>query len=103
MDRLAAFRPTARLTATSGAGMGQSAAFVERVRVGSAPEAELRLPGVTPWELEITLHQGNYFARDLSGGRVFKSGAPLGPDWVPLKAGELLLISSGALLRFEDA
>lgn len=103
MDRLAAFRPTARLTATSGAGVGQSATFVERVRVGSAPEAELRLPGVSPWELEITLHQGNYFARDLSGGRVFKSGAPLGPDWAPLKAGELLLISSGALLRFEDA
>jgi NADPH-dependent 2,4-dienoyl-CoA reductase/sulfur reductase-like enzyme/pSer/pThr/pTyr-binding forkhead associated (FHA) protein len=103
MDRLAAFRPMARLSVTSGAGLGQTAAFAERLRVGSAPDAELRVPGAAPYELELTLHQGSCFARDLSGGRTFKSGAPLGPEWAPLKGGEMLLISSGALLRFEEA
>jgi hypothetical protein len=88
---------------TSGAGLGQAAAFVERLRVGSAPDAELRVPGATAYELELVLHQGACFARDLSGGRTFKSGAPLGTEWAPLKGGELLLISTGALLRFEDA
>ncbi len=102
-DRLAAFRPTARLSVTSGAGVGQAAAFVERARVGSAAEAELCLPGAAAWELELLLHQGCWFARDLSGGRTFKSGAPLDGAWAPLKGGELLLISSGALLRFEEA
>lgn len=103
MDRLAAFRPTARLSVTSGAGVGQSAAFVERLRVGSAPDVELRLPNAAPYEVELTIHQGTCFTRDLSGGRTFKSGAPLGPEWAPLKGGEMLLVSSGALLRFEDA
>jgi NADPH-dependent 2,4-dienoyl-CoA reductase/sulfur reductase-like enzyme/pSer/pThr/pTyr-binding forkhead associated (FHA) protein len=103
MDRLAAFRPMARLSVTSGAGVGQAAAFAERLRVGSAPDAELRLPGAAPYEVELTLHQGTCFARDLSGGRSFKSGAPLGPEWAPLKGGEMLLVSSGALLRFEEA
>jgi len=103
MDRLAAFRPTARLTVASGVGVGQSATFVERVRVGSAPEAELRVAGAAAWEVELTAHQGKYFARDLSGGRTFKSGTPLAPDWAPINAGELLLISTGAMLRFEDA
>jgi NADPH-dependent 2,4-dienoyl-CoA reductase/sulfur reductase-like enzyme/pSer/pThr/pTyr-binding forkhead associated (FHA) protein len=103
MDRLAAFRPTARLSVMSGAGVGQSAAFVERLRAGSAPDVELRLPNAAPYEVELALHQGTCFARDMSGGRTFKSGAPLGPEWVPILGGEMLLVSSGALLRFEDA
>jgi hypothetical protein len=72
------------------------------LRVGSAPDAELCVPGTAAYELELVLHQGTCFARDLSGGRTFKSGAPLGAEWSPLKGGELLLISSGALLRFEE-
>jgi pSer/pThr/pTyr-binding forkhead associated (FHA) protein len=103
MDRLAAFRPTARLSVSSGAGLGQTAAFVERLRVGSAADAELRLPGAAAYELELVLHQGACFARDLSGGRTFKSGVPLGTEWANLAGGEMLLISTGALLRFEDA
>jgi pSer/pThr/pTyr-binding forkhead associated (FHA) protein len=102
-DRLAAFRPMARLSVVSGAGAGQSAAFAERALVGSAPSLELTLPGLEPHELELIKHQGSFFARDLSGGRTFKSGAPLGPEWAPLRGGEMLLVSSGALLRFEDA
>jgi pSer/pThr/pTyr-binding forkhead associated (FHA) protein len=101
-DRLAAFRPMAKLMVMSGAGAGQSAAFAERALVGAAPNAELKLPGTTPHELEIVKHQSAFFARDLSGGRTFKSGAPLGTEWAPLRGGEMLLVSSGALLRFEE-
>jgi hypothetical protein len=77
--------------------------------VGSAPNAQgapgtvvLAMPGAMPHELELVAHQGGYFARDLSGGRVFKSGTPLGPEWAPLKGGEMLLVSTGALVRFEE-
>jgi NADPH-dependent 2,4-dienoyl-CoA reductase/sulfur reductase-like enzyme/pSer/pThr/pTyr-binding forkhead associated (FHA) protein len=102
-DRVAAFRPMARLSVVSGAGVGQSATFAERALVGGAPGLELCLPGLGPHELELTKHQGSFFARDLSGGRTFKSGVPLGHEWAPLRGGEMLLVSSGALLRFEDA
>jgi NADPH-dependent 2,4-dienoyl-CoA reductase/sulfur reductase-like enzyme/pSer/pThr/pTyr-binding forkhead associated (FHA) protein len=101
-DRLAAFRPMARLSVMSGAGAGQSTAFAERAVVGALPNAALTLPGAAPHELEIIKHQGAFFARDLSGGRTFKSGSPLGTEWAPLRGGEMLLVSSGALLRFEE-
>jgi hypothetical protein len=102
MDRLAAFRPMAKLSVTSGASVGQSTSFAERALVGSAEGAQLRLAGAVNYELEVVNHQGVFFARDLSGGRTFKSGAPLGADWSALKGGELLLISTGALVRFEE-
>ena len=102
MDRLAAFRPMAKLSVTSGVGVGQSTSFAERALVGSAEGAQLRLAGAANYELEVLRHNGAFFARDLSGGRTFKSGAPLGAEWSTLKGGELLLISSGALLRFEE-
>jgi hypothetical protein len=93
----------ARLSVVSGAGAGQQAAFAERALAGSAEGAELRLAGLAAHEIEIVRHQGAYFARDLSGGRTFKSGAPLGPEWSPLRGGEMMLVSSGAMLRFEEA
>jgi pSer/pThr/pTyr-binding forkhead associated (FHA) protein len=101
-DRVAAFRPMAKLSITSGAGVGQSASFVERARVGSAADAELKTPGLVAYELELVLHQGSYFARDLSGGRTFKSGSPLAQGWTPLRGGELLLLSTGSMLSFEE-
>jgi NADPH-dependent 2,4-dienoyl-CoA reductase/sulfur reductase-like enzyme/pSer/pThr/pTyr-binding forkhead associated (FHA) protein len=101
-DRLAAFRPMAKLSVTSGAGVGQAASFAERALVGSLEGTQLRLAGALNYELEILRHRSGFFARDLSGGRTFKSGAPLGAEWVPLKGGEMLLISTGALLRFEE-
>jgi pSer/pThr/pTyr-binding forkhead associated (FHA) protein len=101
-DRVAAFRPLARLSIASGAGTGQSAAFDDKLLVGSAPGAGLPLPGAEPHELELLLHQTAYFVRDLTGGRTFKSGSPLGPEWAPLRSGEILLASTGAMLRFEE-
>jgi len=101
-DRVAAFRPMAKLSIASGAGVGQSIEFTERALVGSAEGAQLRTPGAAAYELELLVHQGAYFARDLSGGRTFKSGAPLGTDWAQLRGGEMLLISTGSMLRFEE-
>jgi len=101
-DRVAAFRPMAKLSISAGAGVGQSVSFAERARVGGAADAELRTPGGAGYELEVVLHQGRYFARDLSGGRTFKSGSPLATGWTPLTGGELLLLSTGAMLRFEE-
>jgi pSer/pThr/pTyr-binding forkhead associated (FHA) protein len=101
-DRLAAFRPTACVVVVSGPGSGQTARFAERALVGSAADAALRLPAGAAYELELVAHRGSYFARDLSGGRSFKSGAPLGSEWVPIRGGEMLLVSSGALIRFEE-
>lgn len=101
-DRIAAFRPMAKLSVASGAGMGQGQSFTDRLLVGSADGAQLRIPGAAAYELELLAHQNAYFARDLSGGRTFKSGSPLGPDWAQLKGGEMLLVSTGSLLRFEE-
>jgi hypothetical protein len=92
----------AKLTISAGAGVGQSVSFAERARVGGAADAELRTTGGAGYELEVVLHQGRYFARDLSGGRTFKSGSPLATGWTPLTGGELLLLSTGAMLRFEE-
>jgi NADPH-dependent 2,4-dienoyl-CoA reductase/sulfur reductase-like enzyme/pSer/pThr/pTyr-binding forkhead associated (FHA) protein len=100
-DVVAAFRPLATVSVMSGAGAGQRARFAERAIIGSAEGADLRVPGA-PWEVELLRHGGGYFARDLSGGRTFKSGSPLGPEWSPLSGGEMLLVSSGAMVRFEE-
>jgi pSer/pThr/pTyr-binding forkhead associated (FHA) protein len=102
VDRVAAFRPTAKVAVVSGAGAGASASFAERLLIGSAAEAGLKLAGAAAYELELLVHQGTFFARDLSGGRTFKSGAPLGPEWAKLSGGEMLLLSSGSLVRFEE-
>ena len=90
----------AKLAAERQAAAAAIAASEARI---SAADAELCLPAAAAYELELVLHQGTCFARDLSGGRTFKSGAPLGTEWSPVNGGEMLLISSGALLRFEDA
>ncbi len=101
LDRLAQLRPSARLSVTSGPHAGRSISFEERALVGSDAQATLGLPGALAYELEVVRHAGGYFVRDLSGGRTFRSGVPLGPEYAPLNHGELLLASGGALLHFE--
>ena len=41
-------------------------------------------------------------ARDLSGGMSFRSGSPLGAEFVALGHGDLLLLGGGTMLRFEE-
>jgi pSer/pThr/pTyr-binding forkhead associated (FHA) protein len=101
-DRLSALRAGARIVITSGPASGNAAALGPRAVIGAASDAHIRLPASSPHELEIIRHGPSHFVRDLSGGRTFKSGQPLGRDWAPLADGELLLASNGALLRFEE-
>lgn len=94
--------PAARLRVDSGPATGQELVVTERALVGSADEATLRLTGLSPRHLEVVAHANAFFARDLSGGSTFRSGAPLGQDFVELSHGDLLLLSGALLLRFED-
>ena len=96
-------RGSARIQVTSGAGSGQSLTFSERALIGSQPGCDLLLTGLSPMHAEIVAHGAGFWARDLSGGRTFRSGRPLGTDFVELDSGELLLLDQGTLLRFEEA
>jgi len=98
----AALKPRARLRVDAGPGTGQMLTFDERALVGSANNATLSLAGLAPHHLELAVNQGVFFARDRSGGGSFRSGSPLGPEWVELRSGETLLLAGATMLRFEE-
>ena len=98
----AALKPRARLRVDAGPGTGMQLTFDERALVGSANNATLSLAGLAPHHLELAVNQGVFFARDLSGGGSFRSGSPLGQDWVELRHGESLLLAGATMLRFEE-
>jgi NADPH-dependent 2,4-dienoyl-CoA reductase/sulfur reductase-like enzyme/pSer/pThr/pTyr-binding forkhead associated (FHA) protein len=98
----AVLRPRARLRVDAGPGSGSSLGITDGALVGSGAEASFVLPGLAPAHLEVVLGQGGYMARDRSGGSSFKSGAPLPASFVPLSHGDLLLLGSGTMLRFEE-
>jgi NADPH-dependent 2,4-dienoyl-CoA reductase/sulfur reductase-like enzyme/pSer/pThr/pTyr-binding forkhead associated (FHA) protein len=98
----AVLRPRARLRVDAGAGSGSSLGITDGAIVGSGPEATFVLPGLAPAHVEVMLGQAGYMARDRSGGSSFKSGAPLPASFVPLAHGDLLLLGSGTMLRFEE-
>lgn len=90
-----------RLTVFAGADQGQSVALGLRTRVGSQPDCELRVNGLAPYQLEIVSDGRAFWAKDLAGS-LFRSGAPLGAEYVTLAHGDLLLGPAGVMLRFED-
>lgn len=98
----AALRPRARLRVDAGPGSGSMLGITDGALVGSGPEASFVLPGLAPAHVEVVLGQAGYMARDRSGGMSFKSGAPLAASFVPLAHGDLLLLGSGTMLRFEE-
>jgi len=98
----AALRPQARLRVDAGPGTGLSLTVTERAVVGSANTATLSLAGLAPSHVEIVLHEGTFFVRDLSGGGTFRSGAPLTSEWAELRHGDVLLLGGVTLLRFEE-
>jgi len=102
-DAMASLRPSARVTVTSGSDSGKSAAIGERLVVGSDPRSGFVLPSVAPQQLELAAHGGKFWVRDLSGGRAFRAGAPLGPEFCEIQHGELLLLSGTVMLHFEEA
>jgi NADPH-dependent 2,4-dienoyl-CoA reductase/sulfur reductase-like enzyme/pSer/pThr/pTyr-binding forkhead associated (FHA) protein len=101
-DAASALRPRARLHVDSGVEAGKNLTFNERALVGSDPNASLCLRGLLPAHLELAVHAGRFWARDLSGGHTFRAGAPLGGEFVELEHGALLLLAGSTLLRFEE-
>jgi len=102
-DAMASLRRSARITVTSGSDSGKSAVIAERLVVGSDPRSGFVLPSVAPQQLELAAHGGKFWVRDLSGGRAFRAGAPLGPEFSEIQHGELLLLSGTVMLHFEEA
>jgi len=102
-DAMASLRQRARIVITSGADAGKSAEVGERLIVGSDPRSGFVLGGVAPAQLELATHGGKFWVRDLSGGRAFRAGSPLGPEFSEIQHGELLLLSGSTMLRFEEA
>jgi len=100
--RAAALRPRARLRVDAGPGAGTSVELGERTLVGSANTATLSLAGLAPAHLELLLHNDVFWARDLAGGRSFRSGSPLSGEFVELRNGDVLLLGQNTLLRFEE-
>jgi NADPH-dependent 2,4-dienoyl-CoA reductase/sulfur reductase-like enzyme/pSer/pThr/pTyr-binding forkhead associated (FHA) protein len=94
--------PRARLRVDSGPATGQEVVVTERALIGGADQVTLKLTGLSPHHLEVVAHGNAFFARDLSGGSTFRSGAPLGSEFVELSHGDLLLLSGAVLLRFEE-
>jgi NADPH-dependent 2,4-dienoyl-CoA reductase/sulfur reductase-like enzyme/pSer/pThr/pTyr-binding forkhead associated (FHA) protein len=98
----AALRPRARVRVDAGPGAGGALGITERALVGSGPEATLSIAGLAPAHLEIVLNGQTFWARDRSGGKSFKSGSPLGADFVELAHGDMLLLGGSTMLRFEE-
>jgi pSer/pThr/pTyr-binding forkhead associated (FHA) protein len=100
--RAAALRPRARLRVDAGPGVGTSVELGERTLVGSANTATLSLAGLAAAHLELLLHNGVFWARDLAGGGSFRSGSPLSGEFVELRNGDLLLLGPNTRLSFEE-
>ncbi|HEV8550138.1 MAG TPA: FAD-dependent oxidoreductase [Polyangiaceae bacterium] len=98
----AAFQAKARLKVDAGPGFGTSITVTSRAVVGSANTATLSLAGLAPAHLELALNEGTFFARDLSGGGSFRSGSPVGNQWIELRHGDTFLLGGATMLRFEE-
>ncbi len=97
------FAVTARLIIDRGQERGRVYTIDERAFVGSAPDCEVTVAGVFPRHLEIVRHGLDFYVRDVSGqARSFRSGTPLGNEFALLSSGELLLLGSEVILRFEE-
>lgn len=101
-DPLASLRPSARLRVSSGTDSGKSASVGERLYVGSDPRSGLVLTSLSGPQLELCTHAGKFWVRDLSGGRAFRSGAPLSAEFAEIQHGEMLLLSGTVMLNFEE-
>jgi predicted component of type VI protein secretion system len=101
-DALASLRPSAQLVVTSGSDSGKTASVGERLLVGSDPSSGLVLTSVSGPQLELCTHNGRFWVRDLSGGRAFRAGSPISPEFSEIHHGDLLLIGGTSMLRFEE-
>ncbi|HEY1534282.1 MAG TPA: FHA domain-containing protein, partial [Polyangiaceae bacterium] len=101
-DALASLRPSARVHVTSGSDSGKQASVGEQLTIGSDPRSGLVLSSALPQQLELRAHAGKFWVRDLSGGRAFRAGSPIGPEFSEIQHGDLLLLNGTVMLRFEE-
>ena len=59
----------------------RSASVGERLLIGSDPSSGLVLTSVSGPQLELCTHNGRFWVRDLSGGRAFRAGSPIGKEF----------------------
>jgi predicted component of type VI protein secretion system len=102
-DALASLRASARVHVTSGADAGKQANVGERLIIGSDPRSGLVLSSALPQQLELCTHAGKFWVRDLSGGRAFRAGSPIGQEFSEIQHGDLLLLNGSVMLRFEES
>ena len=101
-DALASLRPSARVHITSGSDSGKQAKVGEQLTIGSDPRSGMVLASAMPQQLELRLHGGKFWVRDLSGGRAFRAGSAIGPEFSEIQHGDLLLLNGTVMLRFEE-
>ena len=101
-DVLAGLRLSARLSVTSGSDSGKSANVGDQLFVGSDPSSGLALSSVSGPQLELRMHGGKFWVRDLSGGRAFRAGSPLAAEFSEIQHGDLLLLAGTVMIRFEE-
>lgn len=101
-DALADLRPSGRVVITSGADSGKVANVEDQLVIGSDPRSGLVLQSAQPEQLELRAHGGKFWVRDLSGGRAFRAGSPVGPEYSEITHGDLLLLNGSVMLRFEE-
>ncbi|HEY3664564.1 MAG TPA: FHA domain-containing protein, partial [Polyangiaceae bacterium] len=102
-DALASLRPAARVHVTSGSDAGKQGSVGEQLLIGSDPRSGLVISGTQPQQLELRTHAGKFWVRDLSGGRAFRAGAPIGAEFSEIQHGDLLLLNGSVMLRFEES
>lgn len=97
-----ALAPVLRLSVDAGPNAGYVTPIRGRVLVGSGPDVNVCIGGLDPVHLEIAEHGPAFWVRDLTSGKTFRAGRPLGAEFVVLEHGDLLLAGTGVLLRFEE-
>ncbi|MEO8900464.1 MAG: FAD-dependent oxidoreductase [Polyangiaceae bacterium] len=101
-DALADLRPSARVLITSGTDAGKKANVEDQLIIGSDARCGLVLHSAPPQQLELRAHGGKFWVRDLSGGRAFRAGSPIGTEYSEITHGDLLLLNGSVMLRFEE-
>src|SRR5690606_5656964 len=97
------FEANARLFVDQGQERGRSFSVGALCLVGSAPECQLVLAGLMPRHLEVQRQGPTYYVRDVTCRSLsFRAGTPLGPHFVPLNSGDVLLLNGTVILRFEE-
>ena len=97
------FHTAAKLVIDRGPGQGRTFHITGRCLIGSAPDSDFVVEGLLPRHLEIQREGFDFFVRDVTGQpRSFRSGVPLNNQFAALNSGDVLLVGSEVMLRFEE-